>query len=197
MGMMREYAKRLRGMSARIGTSTRFQEEARGLKGHITIQAHEAGKLVYSWEQDNVIVNTASVLIARLLKDCSEPGAGISYLAVGTGASGWDIQDPPAPTINQITLEDELARKAIGPADTNFVDPNTGDPLGNDTPTNIVDYAVTFSESEAVGAIVELGLVGGDATAALGSGTLVNYRTFPVINKTNSMTLSIIVRITA
>jgi hypothetical protein len=60
-----------------------------------------------------------------------------------------------------------------------------------------VDFSVTFNESEAVGAIVEMSLFGGDATAAANSGTMMNYRTFPVLNKTNAMTLSIIFRITA
>ena len=125
-----------------------------------------------------------------------KPG-GITFLAVGTGDPSWDIQDPPAPTTSQVALEGESDRKAISSSNTSFIDPNTGDPVGNATPTNIVDYAVTFSESEAVGAIVEMGLFGGDATAASGTGTMLNYRTFPVINKTNSMTLSVIFRITA
>jgi len=184
---------------------TRFQcspavkadESVPSLKGRLMLRGYESGELVYSYDSPNVIVNTASILIARLLKDCSEPSGGISYLAVGTGDPAWDIQDPPAPTTSQTALEGELDRKAISSANTNFVDPDTGDPVGDATPTNIVDYAVTFSESEAVGAIVEMGLVGGDATDATDTGTLVNYRTFPVINKTNSMTLSVIFRITA
>jgi hypothetical protein len=195
--MMKEFAKRLKSVAARIGTATKFEERTSSLKGYIKIEGCVDGKVAYAWEDHNVIVNSASILIARLLKDCSESGAGISFLAVGTGGDNWNIQDPPAPTINQQTLENELGRKAISPTDTYFVDPNTGEPVGNDTPTNIVDYSVTYSESEVVGAIVELGLFGGDATGALNSGTMINYRTFPVINKTSSMTLSIIVRITA
>ena len=65
------------------------------------------------------------------------------------------------------------------------------------TPTNIVDYALNFLEGDATGPIVELGLFGGDATDGLNTGTLVNYRTFPVINKTNSMAFTIVIRITA
>lgn len=174
----------------------RQSEDIKGMKGKLFMRAYEGGELVYDYASPNVIVSSAGILLARLLKDSSEPSKGISYLAVGTGAIGWDIQNPPAPTIDRTLLRAELSRKAISPSHTTFVDPITGDPVSNSTPTNVVDYSVTFSESEAVGAIVEMSLFGGDATSAANSGTMVNYRTFPVLNKTNSMTLSVIFRIT-
>lgn len=170
------------------------KETLRGLHGRLFIKAWENGQLVHSYESPNVIVNSASILIARLLKDSSEPDAGISYFAVGTGGSGWDLQDPPAPSVTQLTLESELARKAISSVNTTFVDPLTGDPTL--AATNVVDFSATFSESEAVGPLVEMALFGGDATSALDSGTMLNYRTFPVLNKTASMTFSVIFRIT-
>jgi hypothetical protein len=172
----------------------RETESLNGLQGKLFIKAWEGGNLVYSYESKNVIVNSASVLIARLLKDSSEPDAGISYFAVGTGGQGWDLQNPPAPSVTQLTLESELARKAISSVNTTFVDPATGDPTT--VATNVVDFAATFSESEAVGPLVEMSLFGGDATAALNSGTMLNYRTFPVLNKTAAMTFSVIFRIT-
>lgn len=177
-----------------VNSIVREEEHLGGLKGKLFLKAWEGGNLVYSYESPNVIVNTASVLIARLLKDSSEPTAGISYLAVGTGGTGWNLQNPPAPTVVQQTLESELFRKAIDAVNTSFVDPVTG----NHTlvATNIVDFSTTFSESEAVGPIVEMGLFGGDASAALNSGTMLNYRTFPVLNKTAAMTFSVIFRIT-
>jgi hypothetical protein len=148
---------------------------------------------VHKYEQNNIIVNSASILIARLLKDSSEPTNGISYLGVGSGAGSWDAFDPPAPTTSQTQLENEFSRKQIDLK--SFVDPDTGEPTT--IPTNIVDYSVTFGEAEAVGPIMELALFGGDANAALNSGTMVNWRTFPVINKTNSMIMTIIFRITS
>lgn len=195
MPMFRDSLKRFKDPLSFIGFTRKEKEFIRPLKGHLSIKAFEQGKLVHEYSHSNIIVNSASVLIARLLKDNDEPTAGISYLAVGTGSPSWSLQDPPAPTTSATTLTGELERNAIGVNDTNFIDPNTGDPV--QTATNIVDYSVTFSESEAVGALVEMGLFGGDATAALNSGTMVNWRTFPVINKTNSMTLTIIFRITS
>ena len=88
---------------------------------------------------------------------------------------------------------EKFYRKAID--FSTFVHPETGEPTT--VYTNIVDYSVTFGESEAVGPIVEMGLFGGGATAELTTGTMINWRTFPVVNKTSSMTLTVIFRITA
>ncbi len=69
----------------------------------------------------------------------------------------------------------------------------TGEPTN--AYTNIVDYVVTLGESEAVGPIVEFGLFGGDATDELNSGTMINWRTVPVITKTTGMVAVVIFRI--
>lgn len=177
----------------RIGLNSSYIEKLPPLKGELFIQAHEKDKLVYEYKHSNIIVNTASILIARLLKDNEEPMSGISYLGVGSGNPEWNLFDPPAPTTSQTRMENEYFRKAIELS--TFVNPETGEPTT--VYTNIVDYSVTFGESEAVGPIVELSLFGGDATVELNSGTMVNWRTFPVINKTSTMTITVIFRITA
>jgi hypothetical protein len=179
------------------GFSLKYEEETKGLKGafHIVLRDAKTGLIVDERKGHNIIVNTASILIARLLKDNNEPDAGISYLAVGTGAVGWNLQNPPQPTVSQTMLFSELARKAFTTPDVNFIDPDTGDPTT--VPTGVVDFAMTFAETEAVGPLVEMGLFGGDASDLRDSGTQLNFRTFPVINKTNSMTMTITFRITA
>ncbi len=163
------------------------------LKGQITIKAFENNRLVYSFEDHNVIVNSASVLISRLLKNSQEPKGGITYLALGEGASGWNLQSPPEATSSQAKLASETLRVPV--TSSTFIDPTTGEEVSSYT--NIVDYHFFFSESSGEGAFVELGLFGGDATSANETGTMVNYRTFPVLNKTASMSFVIIVRITA
>jgi len=184
------------GENLSIGFKVKYPEEMPSLKGEYWIKLYDRqGHLLVERHNNNIIVNTASVLIARLLKDNNEPSGGITYLAMGTGGVGWDLQNPPQPTTSQTTLENEIARKAFTTEDVTFVDPDTGNPTI--VPTNVVDFTATFAETEAVGPLVEMGLFGGDATDLLNSGTQVNYRTFPVINKTNSMTLTIIFRITA
>ena len=97
--------------------------------------------------------------------------------------------------MSQTILNSEITRKAFTTDDVVFVDPDTGDAVS--TPTGVVDFTVTFAETEAVGPLVEMSLFGGDASDSANSGTMVNYRTFPVINKSNSMTLTITFRITA
>ena len=179
--------------SVSISPKVTCKEKSSALKGRLILKAFEDGKLVHSYDSPNVIVNTASILIARLLKDNGEPTSGISHLSIGSGNAGWDLFDPPAPTTSQTVLENEFFRKEIDL--TTFVHPDTGEPTT--VPTNIVDYSVTFGESEAVGPIVEMGLFGGEASAQINTGTMINWRTFPVINKTSTMTLTIIFRITA
>lgn len=177
----------------KMSPAIRYEDCSTKLKGELFIKAYENGELVHQYQKSNIIVNTASILIARLLKDSSEPVNGISYLAVGSGNTSWQLLDPPAPTTSQTRLENEFYRKAIDLA--TFVDPSTGEPT--ETQTNIVDYSVSFGEAEAVGPIMELSLFGGDAGSDANSGTMVNWRTFPVISKTNTMTLTVIFRITS
>jgi len=193
MSFFEESIKGLNSIKMMLGTALKYKEQTPKLKGELFMKAYENGVLVHDYHKSNIIVNTASILIARLLKDNTEPTKGISYLAVGSGASGWNPFDPPAPTTSQTLLESEFERKAIEL--TTFVNPETGEPTTVDT--NIVDYSVTFGEAEAVGPIMEMSLFGGDATSERNTGTMVNWRTFPVINKTNSMTLTIIFRITS
>ena len=174
-------------------TGVKYEENPKRLKGELFLFLKEDGKIIKTIHQSNIIVNTASILISRLLKNNHEPVAGISYLAVGSGNSAWNPFDPPAPTTSQTLLENEFFRKSISMS--TFVDPQTAEPTS--VATNIVDYATTFSEAEAVGPIMELSLFGGEANTTLGTGTMVNWRTFPVLNKTSAMTLTIIFRITA
>lgn len=159
---------------------------------------------------ENVVTKDASILVARLMKspgtpNVSEPSFGVYALAVGIGDVGWDPLNPPAATITQRSLYDELARKQVSVSD--FID--SGGSISG-IPTNVVDFTTTFSESEAVGALVEMGLLGGDVDTnmavknpilppngvydptvdVVGKDMLVNYKTFPVINKPATSTLT-------
>lgn len=194
------------------------------LKGEVFMVMRDGatGEIQEERHLKNLVVRDASILVARLLKDNAETvsplGAihGAFVLAVGTGDSGWDLQDPPAPTDTQRALYSELTRKRF--QTTTFVDPG-GLPVG--FPTNVVDYTTTFSESEAVGPLVEMALLGGcistnmsvrnpvptpygpnsalayDASHNLTMWeTELNYLTFPVVNKPATSTLTITWRLT-
>lgn len=176
-----------------------FWEMRCGLTGGVT-----------SGHLKNVVTKDASVLIARLMKGTatahqSEPAYGIHALAVGTGDVGWNLQSPPQATNTQRSLFNEIARKAVSV--TQYV---TSTGSVTTTPTHVIDVTTTFSESEAVGAITEMGLLGGDVSPVMatrtpvlppngaydptvtlvGKDTLVNYLTFPVLNKPATSTLN-------
>lgn len=174
------------------------------------------GKLQGHGSFKNVVTKDASILVARLLKspatpNLSEPAFGVFALAVGTGDAGWNPLNPPVATVTQRSLYNELARKQITVSD--FID---GVGAISGVPTNVVDFTTTFSEAEAVGALTEMGLLGGDVDTnmavtnpilppngtydptvdVVGKDTLVNYKTMPVINKPATSTLSWTWRIT-
>jgi hypothetical protein len=194
--VFKEIQKSLRRIGSLMGFQIKHEDCTRGYHGHISMKVfNNDGALIHSYESPNVIVNSASVLMARLLKDPSEPSTGgITHLAVGVGGSEWDTQNPPVPTTSQTSLVNELFRKPV--SRSVFINPEDGSEAGEGVYTNVVDYTFHFKESEAAGALVEMGLFGGDASLARGTGTMVNYRTFPVLNKSTSMAFVIIVRIT-
>jgi hypothetical protein len=206
----------LRGLVSRVQTlfGIRHEESAvwapRG-DFFITLRDGKTGEIQDRREKRNLIVRDASILVARLLKDNAEPPKGIFALAIGTGDTGWNPLSPPAPTTTQRALYAEISRKTF--SSTNFVDA-AGVPSA--IPTNIIDFVTTFTESEAVGPLVEMGLLGGNISTNLSvrnpvsppngayspaldlttRETLVNYLTFPVISKPPTSTLEIVWRLT-
>jgi hypothetical protein len=176
----------------------------------ITLRDGKTQELQEHHQVRNLVVLDASILIARLMKDNQEPPHGIFALAMGTGDVGWNPMAPPAPTNTQRSLYSELARKTF--TDTQFIDAG-GVPSA--IPTHVVDFTTTFAESEAVGPLVEMGLLGGNISTNLSirnpvlppNGpynvsvdltlyeTEVNYLTFAVVNKPPTSTLTIVWRL--
>lgn len=197
-----ELYKRTKESLSRLGLGLTYKEEkVSKMKGEFFIKLNHEDGSVEERHIHNIIVEDASLLIARLLADGQTsidpagPAHGIFVLAVGTGNPVWpDKNNPPAPTATQHILESELSRKRF--ANVNFVKTD-GSGLPSSTVTNIIDFQAVFNESEAVGSIMELSMFGGDASdTQADSGTMINYRTIPVINKPNTATLSIIFRLT-
>lgn len=185
-----------------------FDEKGYYIRGDVFFKMRDGqtGELQWEHELRNLVVLDASILIARLMKDNAEPPHSIFALAVGTGDSGWNPMAPPAPTNTQRALYSEITRKTF--SDTNFVD---GDGVPVAFPTKVVDFTTDFTEAEAVGPLVEMGLIGGNVSTNLSvrnpvtppNGaydptvdltqfeTLINYLTFPVVNKPATSTFSI------
>ncbi len=177
----------------------------------ITLRDGITGEIQEEREVRNLVVLDASILIARLLKNSQEPPFGIFALAIGTGDVGWNPMSPPAATNTQRALYSELSRKTF--SNTQFIDSGG---LPSAIPTKVVDYTTVFTQSEAVGPLVEMGLIGGNISSNLAvknpvsppngaydptvdlttKETMINYLTFAVINKPATSTMSIVWRLT-
>lgn len=139
----------------------------------------------------NLIVSKASQLMAKRMKPGASWGAGITHLEVGTGFGTGSTQAPQVESVSRTTLRVPLARKAI--TAWTYLD-TAGQPTAEET--NVLQLTTTFTEAEAIGAIVEMGLFGGDADVALSSGYMFNYKVFPVWNKQSGMQLTVMWKLT-
>lgn len=181
------------------------------MQGEVFIEMRDGstGELLHSDHRKNIITLDASILVAMLARDPNSRNYGVYMLAVGTGATGA-LLSPDAPDARQRKLNGEIARKAF--SSTTFRD-GSGNAVA--IPTNIVDFTCTFSESEAVGPLNEMGLISPisanplitnpnpnayptrDTTVDLSLyDILVNYLSYSVISKPSTATLSITWRLT-
>ena len=168
-------------------------------------------EVIATKEVKNLIVNSASKLMAYRMAplQVSETGTdistlesiqGLQYLAVGVGTlvdptkpydkttnpvdtTQWDIQNPPAETLEDTKLAGEIFRKPF--TSWAFVDANDN---VSATPTNILKIVTTFLEDEANAPISELSLFGGNAEdwndgEGKDSGIMFNHKTFPVVRQ--------------
>ena len=130
-------------------------------------------------------------------------------LSIGTGATG-SLLSPDLPDNRQRKLNSEIARKTFSAV--TFRD--TGG-IAVAYPTNIVDFTTTFGESEAVGALNEMGILSPvsdnpsttnpnpnnfptyDATLDITPyDILINILNFSVISKPSTAILSVTWRLT-
>lgn len=156
----------------KFGMATTYAENFPLFNGEIFYELTQDGKLLDEGHVKNIPTYDSGILIARLLKNNTEPNHGINMLAVGSGATGA-LLSPDAADPRQRKLNAEIDRKP-------FYSTTFRDAGGNAVayPTNIVDYSVTFGEAEAVGVITEMGLLStvSDNRAL----TANNPNTFPV-----------------
>ena len=177
----------------------------------------KGGEILAEKEVKNLIVNSASVLMARRLAPGDnttspvppidyDPISGLKYLAVGVGllndpslpydpitnpvSSAWNLQNPTEEKITDTALVGELFRKEF--TSWSFLDNDL--PVSN--PTNVFRLVTTFDVNEATGPLTEMGLIGGDATEAANSGIMFNYKTLAVWNKPADSQLTITWKLT-
>lgn len=150
----------------------------------------------------NLIVNKASTLMARRMAPNGDPATynpgtysnhiqnGFTHLALGSGVGTGTLQAPQESNVNLSTLRSEVFRKPI--TSWRFL---TADGATSVNPTNVLELTTDVLESEAVAALTEMGLFGGDATNAANSGHLFNHKVFAVWNKPADARLKIIWKI--
>ena len=151
-------------------------ETSKFFYGELTISLLRNGEIIKQEKIKNTIVNKASELLALLLKSNNSSQKGIEYVAVGTGFGTGTSTSPQSPSLSDVKLKQEIFRKTV----TSVVNNNS------------VTFSTTFSDSEAVGQLVEAGLFGGTvANSSTDSGFLFSYKTFSAWNKPNNAELKI------
>jgi len=198
-----------------------FSELGVKVKGDVFgVLLHADGRDEVVLDKSNIYTLDGGVLAALLFSGDSR-SRPIDMLGVGTGASG-NAQSPDVADNRQRRLQTPLYRKAFStPIFRTALGEISEDVDGNSIPTNIVDFTTTFEASEAVGALTEMGLLstadgvegsvftpvqedGSDVVFPSRDTTvdisdydiLVNYLTFPVINKPSGSILAITWRLT-
>ena len=175
---------------------------------------YEEGREEIVLDKSNVYTLDGGVLAAILFsKNLGQAFTrGIDMLAVGTGASG-STASPDIADFRQRKINVPLFRKGFSSRLYRNFDGSI-----SSVPTNIVDFTTTFESADAVGALTEMGLMcslsgvsGGSTefnqineafptrtltTDITTKDILVNYLTFPVINKPSGAILAITWRLT-
>ena len=185
------------------------------IKGDVFgVLQHKDGQEEIVLDKSNIYTLDGGILAAILFSKNLGVGnfRGIDMLAVGTGASG-STASPDIADYRQRIINTPLYRKGF----SSVVYRNSDGSLAS-VPTNIVDFTTTFEASDAVGALTEMGLmcttdgIGNDpadfdqladtfpvrtlTTDITTKDILVNYLTFPVINKPAGSILAITWRLT-
>ena len=192
-----------------LGLGFSFKESKLYVLGEVSATlTYPNGETESVLEKKNIYTLDGGILASMLFK--GEAGVeGLKVLALGTGANG-DPNSPDIATDKQRRLNSELVdgRKLFS-----SVVYRKADGTVSSVPTNVVDFTTVFTESEANDALNEMGLIAPidhpnknpndqdpqdrDVSRDLRNyDILVNYLTFPVINKPQGSVLAITWRLT-
>lgn len=162
------------------------------MTGHITDRVFDLkGNLIEERVGHNLVVNSMVPLIMSLFKKQANY-SGLSYWAVGSGATAWDTT-LPNPTMTEVKLTNEIGRVAITPAEMVYLTPTYE---VSATPTNSIQISHTFGANDCNGIWREFGIFGGTANNTANSGVMVNKRHHKVITKTEEMVVERVMRFT-
>ena len=154
------------------------------MTGQCIDRIYKNGVLVDEIVGHNLVVNSFLKLVMCLLKQ--ENGySGITYWAVGSGASSWD-SNQPTPAVGDTKLTAELGRKPIDKSNIVFLNSNYE---VSSTPTNIIRISHTFGAEDCNGVWREFAIFGGNATSEKDTGIMINKRHHAILTKTNEMSV--------
>lgn len=108
----------------------------------------------------------------------------LTYVGIGSGQTSWD-SSPPSQPYSEVTLNNEVFRKALPQNDIYFIDPITNLPTGG-APSSKIEVVYTLGTTEANYDLREFGLFGGTATGAFDSGEMINWIVHSKISKDSS-----------
>lgn len=146
-------------------------------------------EVLHTYEENNLIVNQASVLMAQRMAPGNLGTAGIGYLAVGTGVGTGSTSAPQAEDPAYIKLRNEVFRKGI--TSWTYLDAAGGVVASPPAGVGRIEFTTTFGPTEANFDLVEMGLFGGVASLTKDSGHMFNYKVFKVWSKTIDLNASL------
>jgi len=118
----------------------------------LTARHNKTGEVIIK-EGKNLIVSAGKALLGDMMIDVSGYDTGLTYQAIGTGAT--------APAVGDTALTTESARKAI---------------TSKSRTTNVITYSTFFTAGESTYNIKEAGIFGhSTASATPGSGVLFSH----------------------
>lgn len=133
---------------------------------------------VTPWTRNTIVTDINKAIAYALAQK-----GGATYWAVGSGEEAWDTSSH-SPSVSDTRLTKEIGRKLIPSSAIKFLDE-----FGAETSaiTNTIQITLTFGVEELNGKWREFAIVGGNATASVNTGILINHKVHGVINKTNTM----------
>jgi hypothetical protein len=141
----------------------------------------------------NAITYGAWTVVTALLRN--DPNLrGLLFCAVGSGDVAWDRAPPSSgASAGRTRLRAEVDRRALAESDFVYLDPRGNAARG---PTDRLEVTARFAWPQGSKVLREFGLFGGDATATVNTGYLMNYVMHPVISLAAGQTLTRRVRFT-
>lgn len=145
-----------------------------------TIVHADGSKTEMSFE--NSVVDGLRVVLGALMK--GEAGYNNDfYFCIGHGSDLWDVNGVPPVDRTDSSLTNEYYRVLYDPSDIVYLDN-----LGQETESvsRVLKFTKTIPAGVADGAIREFCISGGNATAELNSGIMLNRKNHAVVNKGSS-----------